>query len=45
MCSSGSVITDMNVNFRMDMLPGDNNITQVIMNANTTFNITSVNGK
>ncbi|XDV19545.1 hypothetical protein PO909_024998, partial [Leuciscus waleckii] len=39
---SGSVITDMNLKFMMDMLPEDNNITQVIMNAVTTFNITSV---
>ncbi|ROL43131.1 hypothetical protein DPX16_1769 [Anabarilius grahami] len=38
---SGSIITDMNLTF-IDKVPEDNNITQVIMNANTTFNITNV---
>lgn len=45
LCSPGSVITDMNLDFMIDNVPEDNNITQVIINANTTFNITNVVGK
>ncbi|KAI7814664.1 putative mucin-2-like, partial [Triplophysa rosa] len=42
-CSSGSIITDMNLEFRTNsVLPSDEEITNTLINANITFKITGV---
>jgi len=42
-CSSGSIITDMDVTFRN--VPTEADITNAIVKGNSTLNITSVAGK